>query len=482
MAYRVASPRRSSHDAPVSHSNGVSNGHSQSGPVNWSLPLGVRQHNGYKATDSRQVHDDEEVEEEEEEQEEEEDDRNEYGAASATHQLRDSFHERNNGTSIDLGDQTSRGSETPRQYSSSLLSGTGGHSLTDVPLLNSANSSARMATCIKLGIDGYLRHDYIASRIAYSDGDITLPRLSRLPSVVDKHGCALHIAAAFGDIEIAKRLLHRGMHLNGRIATPVGKGSVRGYAFTPLHYAVGAGQVDMVKLLLDRGASLWSIARSTFVKKWVVLPPGMLFDTFRFNCAADRAHEVFEPLLLTMLAHGWPIDEGVDQDAETLLYRAAASADHTPWAVETVRTLLQHGASTLIICGPNRDMAIHRALQLPLPIALKISKLLLAQNPDIQVRHETQSGDATLSIAMRNIRSRLVEDESLLPDAVALVKLLVSHGASANMLSGRYGEKGAERQILQRDNMMVTPLDSAKALGIPELVSAMQPQQSPRRL
>jgi ankyrin repeat protein len=64
-------------------------------------------------------------------------------------------------------------------------------------------------------------------------------------SILPDQGTALHVAAAAGDVELAKFLLAKGADLNSQ---------AQGYA--PLHAAVRANQKAMVEFLLDKGAKL----------------------------------------------------------------------------------------------------------------------------------------------------------------------------------------------------------------------------------
>ena len=57
----------------------------------------------------------------------------------------------------------------------------------------------------------------------------------------------MHIAAYFGHVEIVKLLLERGANPNAK--NNIGR--------TPLHYAAQEGCVDVVRVLLERGADPW---------------------------------------------------------------------------------------------------------------------------------------------------------------------------------------------------------------------------------
>jgi len=54
----------------------------------------------------------------------------------------------------------------------------------------------------------------------------------------------LHLAAAFGHLDVAKLLLDRGADIDARESD----------GWTPLHYAAVNGRLDVARLLLERGA------------------------------------------------------------------------------------------------------------------------------------------------------------------------------------------------------------------------------------
>jgi len=58
---------------------------------------------------------------------------------------------------------------------------------------------------------------------------------------------ALHFAALFGEIDMARRLLGSGFNVNG---VPFGYTT----SHTPLKFAIGARQMDMVQFLIANGA------------------------------------------------------------------------------------------------------------------------------------------------------------------------------------------------------------------------------------
>jgi ankyrin repeat protein len=77
-----------------------------------------------------------------------------------------------------------------------------------------------------------------------------LDEIDRDPSLLESHSSdgwsPLHLAAFFGQAELAKGLLNRGAAIDIR--------STNGMANTPLHAATAGRSTELVRLLLERGA------------------------------------------------------------------------------------------------------------------------------------------------------------------------------------------------------------------------------------
>lgn len=123
------------------------------------------------------------------------------------------------------------------------------------------NASTRESWLQELNID--VRADYRAA-IARSDkGEVQkLLRANKTASG------ALHVAALFNEVEIAKILLEAGSNINAtcrmvRLTENPARPDGWVYTLTPLHVAIGAHQREMVRFLKQQGASLGIPQRSS---------------------------------------------------------------------------------------------------------------------------------------------------------------------------------------------------------------------------
>jgi len=80
--------------------------------------------------------------------------------------------------------------------------------------------------------------------------EMVLDEIDRDPSLLESHSSdgwtPLHLAAFFGQAELAKGLLNRGAAIDAR--------STNAMVNTPLHAATAGRSTELVKLLLERGA------------------------------------------------------------------------------------------------------------------------------------------------------------------------------------------------------------------------------------
>ena len=116
-------------------------------------------------------------------------------------------------------------------------------------------------------------------------------------------------------------------------------GAVRGEGFAPLHFAAIAGQTEMVRWLLERGADI-----HVRVTEWTVVWKGGEYSTFKhyrasaLTLAAGQGH--IETLRLLLHHWVWTYGaDGRDDHGRTALMYAAAAGD-----TDTMRDLIQEGA------------------------------------------------------------------------------------------------------------------------------------------
>ena len=151
---------------------------------------------------------------------------------------------------------------------------------------------------------------------------------------------ALMWAAYGGHQAVVDYLLRQGtgsgkMDLN----PPKPLGAVRGEGYAPLHFAAIAGQTEMVRFLLDRGADI-----HVRVTRWYVVWEGDHYSTFKsfgvsaLSLAAQQGHVETLRVLLDHWVWTYGADGRDDHGRTTLMY-AAAGGD-----TDTMAALVAEGA------------------------------------------------------------------------------------------------------------------------------------------
>jgi hypothetical protein len=126
---------------------------------------------------------------------------------------------------------------------------------------------------------------------------------------------ALHFAALFGEVEMARRLVEAGFNVN---EVPFGYSTT----LTPLNFAVGARQVAMVDFLTANGAKpaepdTWStLAAQLMSRSWLV----KTMSESEKDLVPDRIVAIMNALL----RHGWLINAPIATSGNTVLHQAVA--------------------------------------------------------------------------------------------------------------------------------------------------------------
>uniref|UniRef100_A0A665VUA8 Ankyrin 3a n=1 Tax=Echeneis naucrates TaxID=173247 RepID=A0A665VUA8_ECHNA len=219
----------------------------------------------------------------------------------------------------------------------------------------------------------------------------------------------LHIAAHYGNINVATLLLNRGAAVDFMARNDI----------TPLHVAAKRGNSNMVKLLLDRGSK---IDAKTKNEGFSVLCTGVVFIQILF-CADKAAGNGLSPLHMAtqgdhlncvqlLLQHDVPVDD-VTNDYLTALH-VAAHCGHYKVAKLIVDKKANPNAKALngftplhIACKKNR---------------VKVMELLLKHGASIQA--VTESGLTPIHVAA------FMGHENI-------VNALTHHGASPNTTNVR---------------------------------------------
>ncbi|XP_073428032.1 ankyrin-2 isoform X32 [Dendrobates tinctorius] len=280
----------------------------------------------------------------------------------------------------------------------------------------------------------------------------------------------LHIAAHYGNVNVATLLLNRGAAVDFTARNGI----------TPLHVASKRGNTNMVKLLLDRGGQIDAKTRDG-------LTP--------LHCAARSGHDTAVELLLE---RGAPLLARTKNGLSPL--HMAAQGDH----VECVKHLLQHKA-------PVDDVTLDYLTALHVAAHCghyKVTKLLLDKRANPNAR--ALNGFTPLHIACKKNRIKVMEllvkygasiqaitESGLTPIHVAafmghlnIVLLLLQNGASPDVtnirgetalhMAARAGQVEVVRCLLRNGALVdarareeQTPLHIASRLGKTEIVQLL---------
>ncbi|KAK9980713.1 hypothetical protein ABG768_000302 [Culter alburnus] len=280
----------------------------------------------------------------------------------------------------------------------------------------------------------------------------------------------LHIAAHYGNVNVATLLLNRGAAVDFTARNGI----------TPLHVASKRGNTNMIALLLDRGSQIDAKTRDG-------LTP--------LHCAARSGHD---PAVEILLEKGAPILARTKNGLSPL--HMSAQGDH----VECVKHLLQHKA-------PVDDVTLDYLTALHVAAHCghyRVTKLLLDKKANPNAR--ALNGFTPLHIACKKNRVKVMEllvkygasiqaitESGLTPIHVAafmghlnIVLLLLQNGASPDVcnirgetalhMAARAGQMEVVRCLLRNGAMVdamaredQTPLHIASRLGQIEIVQLL---------
>uniref|UniRef100_A0A674CD19 Ankyrin-2-like n=1 Tax=Salmo trutta TaxID=8032 RepID=A0A674CD19_SALTR len=280
----------------------------------------------------------------------------------------------------------------------------------------------------------------------------------------------LHIAAHYGNVNVATLLLNRGAAVDFTARNGI----------TPLHVASKRGNANMVRLLLDRGSQIDAKTRDG-------LTP--------LHCAARSGHD---PAVELLLERGAPMLARTKNGLSPL--HMSAQGDH----VECVKHLLQHKA-------PVDDVTLDYLTALHVAAHCghyRVTKLLLDKRANPNAR--ALNGFTPLHIACKKNRVKVMEllvkygafiqaitESGLTPIHVAafmghlnIVLLLLQNGASPDVsnirgetalhMAARAGQVEVVRCLLRNGALVdararedQTPLHIASRLGKTEIVQLL---------
>ena len=124
---------------------------------------------------------------------------------------------------------------------------------------------------------------------------------------------ALHFAALFGELDMANRLINSNFNIN---EVPYGYTT----SLTPLKFAIGARQVDMVEFLVGHGAKpsepeTWStLAGQLMNRSWLM----KTMSETEMECVPAQIIAIMK----TLLKHGWNLNSPIEPSGRTVLHQA----------------------------------------------------------------------------------------------------------------------------------------------------------------
>lgn len=152
---------------------------------------------------------------------------------------------------------------------------------------------------------------------------------------------ALHFAALFGEIDMARRLLGSNFNIN---EVPYGYTT----SLTPLKFAFGARQVDMVEFLIANGA------KPSVPDSWSTLAGQLMNRSWLMKTMSETEKEYVPnriiAILRILLKHGWGVNMPFEKSGSTVLHQAV-----TFWTGSYRWDLNLRAAITSFLCDQGAD-------------------------------------------------------------------------------------------------------------------------------
>lgn len=152
---------------------------------------------------------------------------------------------------------------------------------------------------------------------------------------------ALHFAALFGEIDMARHLLGSSFNIN---EVPYGYTT----SLTPLKFAIGARQVDMVEFLIANGA------KPSEPDSWSTLAAQLMNRSWLMKTMSEAEKEYVQnriiAILRILLEHGWDVNAPFETSGGTVLHQAV-----TFWTGSYRWDLNLRAAMTSFLCERGAD-------------------------------------------------------------------------------------------------------------------------------
>ncbi|KAK4551562.1 hypothetical protein LTR86_011093 [Recurvomyces mirabilis] len=290
---------------------------------------------------------------------------------------------------------------------------------------------------------------------------------------------ALHAAAWFGDLELAEELLLQGVDVNSTMPWHLLYWS-EDALWTPLHCAVGARRLPLMKLLLAKQARL-----HTATPELVYQSAGALFEYECLQARPCKDAKEFIEVVGILLAAGWKINDAVrPKYGWTFLHLAVAIPyPEEILKVAVVQYLLSRGAPDEMVMA----RAVHGAIPLHFAIynaARDVVSALLGIEAQQQLDGKYRSGGFASTDALCYATYMAAGGDPTKRGDRETVRILLNHGAdpySKNELLSEHlsdfqrSKSGKNHIPLGKDLLCsVTPKQIALASDKPELIELFQ--------
>ncbi|CAO2649710.1 Nn.00g010020.m01.CDS01 [Neocucurbitaria sp. VM-36] len=162
-------------------------------------------------------------------------------------------------------------------------------------------------------------------------------RLKLRKRVRSERVTALHFAALFGEVDMARHLLGSNFNIN---EVPYGYST----SLTPLKFAIGARRVDMVEFLIANGA------RPVEPDSWSTLAGQLMSRSWLTKTMSEAERESIPSRIIAvfgiLLRHGWDLSVPFETSGRTVLHQAV-----TFWTGSYTWDLNLRTEITLFLCN-----------------------------------------------------------------------------------------------------------------------------------
>jgi len=164
---------------------------------------------------------------------------------------------------------------------------------------------------------------------------------------VRRTGEALHIAALFGEVQIATKLLAAGEKVNSSCTTKTREPNGLCYNVTPLHLAIGAQQDQMIRFLVGHGARMQVDNFHPGPTKASAPPLWLLSERWLTLTGCNDPQKV-TGTLNCLISLGWDLNFRLNYNGHTMLRRAWMIPDSMSFIQKPVVAWIQDKSQNLM--------------------------------------------------------------------------------------------------------------------------------------